>query len=115
MTSRFAKTPEPPYYSVIFTSKMSEDDKGYEAMATKMFELALEQPGCLGVESARDASGVGITVSYWKDEESIGAWKAHSQHLAAQKTGINRWYEHYELRVAKIERAYSGPDGRDLS
>jgi len=115
MTSRFAKTPEPPYYSVIFTNQLSNEDAGYEAMGKKMFELALEQPGCLGVESTRDASGVGITVSYWLDEQSISAWKAQSEHLAAQKMGIDRWYEHYELRVAKVERAYSGPKGRELS
>lgn len=114
MNNQFAKTPEPPYYAVIFTNQLSStDDAGYEQMGKQMFELAHEQPGCLGVESARDTAGVGITVSYWKDETSIMAWKAQSQHIAAQNMGIERWYEHYELRVAKIERAYSGPDGRD--
>jgi len=115
MKNRFANTPEPPYYSVIFTNQLSNNDTGYEAMGIKMFELALEQPGCLGVESTRDEAGVGITVSYWKDEKSISEWKAQSQHLAAQQAGIDRWYEHYELRVAKVERAYSGPEGRKLS
>lgn len=114
MNSRFAKTPEPPYYAVIFTNQLSDNDAGYEAMGAKMFELALEQPGCLGVESTRDTLGVGMTVSYWKDEESIKKWKADSQHLAAQTAGIDRWYEHYELRVAKVERAYSGPEGREI-
>lgn len=109
---RFARTPEPPYYAVIFTSLLSEMDAGYQAMGEKMFELALDQPGCLGVETARDTSGLGITVSYWKDEASIVAWKAHSEHVAAQKLGIKRWYSHYELRVAKVERDYSGPEGR---
>lgn len=80
-----------------------------------MFELAHDQPGCLGVESTRDASGVGITVSYWTDEVSIRKWKAQSEHLAAQRLGIERWYEHYELRVARVDRAYSGPEGRSLS
>lgn len=115
MNSRFASTPKPPYYAVIFTNQLSDNDAGYENMGAKMFELALEQPGCLGVESTRDVPGVGITVSYWVDEESIRKWKAESQHMAAQKAGIERWYEHYELRVAKVERAYSGPEGRELS
>ena len=78
-----------------------------------MFELALEQPGCFGAESTRDADGLGITVSYWKDEASIAAWKAQAKHLVAQKMGIEQWYAHYELRVAKVERAYSGPEGRE--
>jgi heme-degrading monooxygenase HmoA len=109
----FATTPEPPYYAVIFTNQRSvTDDSGYAAMADAMTELALQQPGNLGAESARGADGLGITVSYWQDEASIKAWKAVASHLAAQKLGRERWYDHYELRVAKVERAYSGPVGR---
>lgn len=108
----FATTPEPPYYAVIFTSTRTAGDHGYAAMADAMAELALQQPGNLGAESARSADGLGITVSYWQDEASIKAWKAVASHLAAQKLGKERWYDHYELRVAKVERAYSGPEGR---
>ncbi|SDL77662.1 antibiotic biosynthesis monooxygenase family protein [Maricaulis salignorans] len=113
-SGRFATTPEPPYYAVIFTSLLAENDEGYGAMADAMYALALEQPGCLSAESARDADRVGITVSYWRDEESIAAWKGLARHLVAQKVGIERWYTHYELRVAKVERAYSGPEGRSV-
>ena len=112
MNERFAKTPGPSYYAVIFTNQLNENDEGYEAMDDRMFKMALEQPGCIGAESTRDASGLGITVSYWKDEASISEWKANARHLVAQNMGIERWYSHYELRVAKIERAYSGPAGR---
>ena len=105
----FAKTPEPPYYAVIFTSQRTEGDRGYEAMAQAMFDLALKQPGCLGAESVRDVSGLGITVAYFTDEPAIHAWKQNSEHLVAQRLGKERWYSHYELRVAKVERAYSGP------
>ena len=112
MPDGFAKTPEPPYYAVIFTSKRTEGDHGYEAMAQAMFDLALKQPGCLGAETARGADGVGITVAYFTDDASIKNWKQDAQHLVAQKLGKERWYSHYELRVAKVERAYVGPDGR---
>jgi len=81
-------------------------------MGEKMFDLALEQPGCYGAESARDDSNFGITVSYWKDEKSIATWKENAKHLVAQNLGIERWYSHYEIRIAKVERAYSGPQGR---
>ncbi|WP_324752383.1 antibiotic biosynthesis monooxygenase [Roseovarius sp. Pro17] len=114
MNERFAKTPAPPYYAVIFTSLLSQKDAGYAAMGDAMFDLALKQPGCLGAESARDSERLGITVSYWRDEDSIRAWKAQAQHLVAQKYGIDKWYTHYELRIAKVERAYSGPEGRSL-
>ncbi|MEL6666661.1 MAG: antibiotic biosynthesis monooxygenase [Pseudomonadota bacterium] len=112
--SGFANTPEPPYYAVIFTSTLGDDDNGYDAMGQAMVDLAEHQPGFLGIETTRGADGLGMTVSYWKDEASIQAWKAQSQHMLAQKNGIERWYSHYELRVAKIERAYSGPDGRSV-
>jgi len=84
-------------------------DKGYAAMAAAMFDLEREQPGCLGAESARGPDGFGITVAYFRDEASILAWKENTRHMAAQKLGKERWYAHYELRIAKVERAYGGP------
>jgi heme-degrading monooxygenase HmoA len=113
MPEGFADTPEPPYYAVIFTSQRSdEDEPGYERMADAMFELALQQPGCLGAESVRGANGLGLTVAYFTDETAIRGWRENVRHLAAQKLGKERWYAHYALRVAKVERAYSGPEGR---
>jgi len=108
----FAVTPEPPYYAVIFTAQRKEADAAYDAMAQAMFELAAKQPGCLGAEHARDATGLGITVAYFTDEAAIRAWKKNAEHLAAQRLGIERWYSRYHIRVAKVERAYSGPQGR---
>jgi heme-degrading monooxygenase HmoA len=107
--SKFAKTPEPPYYVVIFSSQRAEGDNGYTQMAERMVELAAQQPGFLGVESVRDADGFGITVSYWGSAEAMAAWKGNAGHLAAQKMGKQKWYGHYELRVAKVERAYAKP------
>lgn len=103
-----ARTPQPPYYAVIFTSLRTEGDNGYGAMAQHMEELAARQPGYLGVESARE--GLGITVSYWKDLESIRAWKANVEHAAAQKAGYSTWYADYKTRVAKVERDYGLED-----
>ena len=100
-----AKTPEPPYYAVIFTSLRTAVDDGYGAMATRMLELAAIQPGFLGVESARD--GVGITVSYWTDLESIRNWKNHAEHQEAQRLGHQKWYAAFKTRIAKVERDYA--------
>ena len=102
----FAQTPAPPYYAVIFTSQRTEGDEGYGDMADRMVELAAEQPGFLGVESARGAGGFGITVSYWESTQAIANWKANTKHRIAQETGKARWYADYQLRVAKVERAY---------
>jgi heme-degrading monooxygenase HmoA len=105
----FARTPDPPYFAVIFTSRRTAVDEGYGAVADRMVELASRQPGFLGVESARGTDGVGITVSYWASEADIAAWKANSEHRIAQIAGNKKWYEHFEVRVAKVERAYPKP------
>ncbi len=102
----FARTPEPPYYVVIFTSRRTAADAGYGETARRMLELAAAQPGFLGVESVRDGDGQGITVSYWASAEAIAAWKANIEHRVAQDEGRHTWYEHYEVRVARVERAY---------
>jgi heme-degrading monooxygenase HmoA len=105
----FASTPQPPYYAVIFTSRRTAVVEGYDAVADRMVELARLQPGFLGEESARGADGLGITVSYWESEAAIAAWKSHAEHRIAQNNGRARWYEHFETRVARVERANRGP------
>jgi heme-degrading monooxygenase HmoA len=98
-----AKTPEPPYYAVIFASQRTESDNGYGTMSDKMIELASKQKGFLGVESARDEE-LGITVSYWDSLESIKAWKDNAAHKIAQNKGKTEWYKNFSLRVCKVER-----------
>lgn len=101
-----AETPAPPYVAVIFTSVRTDGDHGYAAMASAMERLAREQPGYLGIEAARE--GVGITVSYWRDEASAKAWKEVGAHLVAQRRGRESWYRDYRVRVAHVSRDY-GP------
>lgn len=100
-----ARTPEPPYWAVIFTNVRTNVDEGYGAMAEAMLDLAARQPGYLGVEHARDETS--ITISYWSDLDSIAAWKADVKHLAAQKAGREKWYARYVTRIARVERDYS--------
>ncbi|WP_318512985.1 antibiotic biosynthesis monooxygenase family protein [Photobacterium leiognathi] len=99
-----ANTPKPPYYAVIFTSVRTAGDNGYGEAANRMIELAEQQPGYLGAESARE--DVGITVSYWADLESIKNWKANTEHREAQKNGRKLWYESFKVRISKVERDY---------
>ena len=106
MTASFAKLPDPPYYSVIFSSLRTAGDSGYAQMADHMGELAADQAGFLGVETVRGADGFGITVSYWTSLEAIAAWRSHAEHRIAQEKGKTLWYEHYELRIACVERAH---------
>lgn len=99
-----ASTGSTPYYAVIFTSIRSSVDQGYAKMADAMLDAAAQQPGFLGVESAREE--IGITVSYWDSLESIAAWKQDAAHQVAQKLGREQWYETFKTRICKVERDY---------
>lgn len=105
-TSALVADLPPGCLAVIFSSiRTPDDDAGYGAAADRMVELAATMPGYLGVESARGADGLGITVSYWRDEESVRHWQRHAEHLEAQRSGRDRWYAGFELRICRVERA----------
>ncbi|QQX77691.1 MULTISPECIES: antibiotic biosynthesis monooxygenase family protein [Aequorivita] len=93
-----------PYYAVIFTSRQTKNIEGYSEMSDLMETLAKQQPGFLGMESARNE--VGITVSYWQNLENIKNWKANLDHLTAQQKGRKQWYSYYKVRICKVEREY---------
>lgn len=98
-----AKTPNPPYYAVIFTSLRTDGDNGYGATAQQMLALASQQPGFLGFESAR--AELGISVSYWESLAAIAAWKGHAEHSLAQ-SHAREWYSAFRVRVCRVEREY---------
>jgi heme-degrading monooxygenase HmoA len=99
-----AQTPETPYYAVIFSSLRREGDRGYAFTSDRMMELAMQQKGFLGVEHARES--LGITVSYWKDLESIKAWREHAEHTLARDKGRQEWYSAFKVRIARVELDY---------
>ncbi|MGQ8336298.1 antibiotic biosynthesis monooxygenase family protein [Sunxiuqinia sp. A32] len=100
----FANTPKPPYYAVIFSSVRSKDDNGYNDMSDQIEALVKQQPGYLGMESARNE--IGITVCYWKDMESIINWSKDLKHQEAKHKGKAFWYESYKVRISKVEMEY---------
>lgn len=103
------KTPSPPYYAVIFSIvRAPVDEAGHNAMAESMVALAMQQDGFLGFEySPETPEGFSLSVSYWRDDESIRRWKQHAEHLIAQKLGKEKWYPAYAIKVARVDRAYS--------
>lgn len=106
-SSKFTKLPDPPYYAVIFSSQRTEGDSGYAETAERMEELVATMPGFLGAESVRGADGFGMTVAYFDTEENIRTWRNQSEHTDARSRGRSQWYSHFEVRVAKVERAYN--------
>ena len=97
-------------YAVKFSSKRTDDDNGYPEMATRLLELAEQQEGFIGLDTARDAA-LGITVSYWKLLEAIKKLKQNSEHLIAQELGKEKWYSSFHIRIAKVESEYSFKNG----
>ncbi len=97
-------TLKPPYYAVIFSTILIDNIEGYIATAKRMEELAKQQKGFLGIESARNT--IGITVSYWQTEADIIAWKNNIEHKEAKLLGKKKWYKQYQLRICKVEREY---------
>ena len=93
-----------PYFAVIFTSTQKDTIEGYAEMSEKMAALTKQQPGYLGMDSARNE--VGITVSYWESLKAIKQWKQQTDHLAAQLKGRQYWYSWYNVKVCKVEREY---------
>ncbi|KNB52638.1 antibiotic biosynthesis monooxygenase family protein [Streptomyces caatingaensis] len=102
-----ATLPEPPYYVVVFSALITKGCEDYDERAAHMLELAFEQPGFLGIDSALSGSGLGITVSYWRDDASIRAWRDQAEHAVTRAEGRERWYEKFVVHVARVERSYS--------
>lgn len=99
-----AKTTPLPYYAVIFTSRLKMEDEEYFKTAQLLEEKAKTIKGFLGFESAR--GDIGISISYWTDLAAIAEWKNDTAHQMAKQKGIRKWYEHYSVRIAKVEREY---------
>ena len=108
LMNRLAQTPKPPYYAVVFSSQRTDaDDGGYAEMSDRMFALAAQQPGYLGVEAVHSEDGLGMTVSYWESLDSIRNWRAQAEHKIAQAQGRTTWYEQYKIRICLVEKEYN--------
>ena len=99
--NKIATTPTPPYYAVIFTTIQSDERDGYDEMNARMLELAQNEKGFLGIESAHGE--IGLSVTYWASLEDIARWKNHAEHKIAQAKGFEMWYQAFATRVAKVE------------
>ncbi len=95
------KTPEPPYYAVIFSSYRTDNDDDYENTMKILSDVSKNYDDFLGMESSRD--GFGISVSYWKTYEGIMMWKKDSEHLIAKEKGKQYWYKSYAIRIARVK------------
>ena len=97
-------TPPTPYYAVIFTSILDEHDPEYFRLNDMLRQQAEKLDGFLGEDSARN--DYGISISYWKDLDSIQQWRQNADHQWAKQKGRKNFYKEYKIRIARVERKY---------
>ena len=47
-----------------------------------------------------------LSLSFWRDEKAVMAWRNVGEHRIAQNKGRNRIFDYYRLRVAHVMRDY---------
>ena len=92
-------------YVVIFRARIRAFDEEYFATAARLRDLALSQFGCLEFHAVTEGD-TEVALSYWPDEASIRAWRAHPEHQLAQQAGRTRWFQSVSVQVATVTRAY---------
>ena len=91
---------------ILFRSKLTaEAGEDYNAMNDELETLVRQNPGFVDVKSFKAEDGERLTVVWWKDKESLRAWRELPRHREAQATGRRKWYEYYKMEVATVERA----------
>ena len=95
-------------FMVAFISVLPKDAPGYSKAAEQMMSAVKQQQGFVGVYSAREFDGVGITLSYWSCLDAITQWKANKAHSAIQQKGKLEWYDWYQLQVCEVLRTADG-------
>jgi len=94
--------------AIIFVSqRAAADPEGYERAAEAMCAAAAQRPGYRGIRSARGTDGIGITISYWQEEQSALAWRDDPAHAAVREEGRRTWYDWYETIVTEVVRDYA--------
>lgn len=87
-------------------------EKGHRApyldRATALKAHLRDAPGFICVERFESLTEPGklLSLSFWKNEEALAAWRAQSAHRRAQTAGRDVHFEDYRLRVAGVIRDY---------
>lgn len=103
--------------AVIFEVFPGEDQLDpYLDMAAKMRPLAEQIDGFISVERFESLSTPGklLSLSFWRDEAALDAWRRLAAHRSAQKAGRDIMFDDYRLRVVSVLRDY-GLHDRDAA
>lgn len=87
-----------------------------EGKAPAYFDLAAELrkelegiDGFLSVErfESLNTPGKYLSLSFWRDEEAVKAWRAHAGHRMAQNLGKREFFADFRISVAEVLRDYA--------
>jgi heme-degrading monooxygenase HmoA len=96
-------------YAVIFEVEPEADSvQDYLDIAARLRPELEKIDGFISIERFKSLSQGGkiLSLSFWRDEEAIARWRRHEQHHAAQRTGRDRIFRDYRIRVAAVVRDY---------
>ena len=82
------------------------DVADYEATGARMAELASTMPGFAGLDYA-EVEGGELLVVRFESHETLAAWRAHPEHLEAQRAGRERFFAGYRIEVCDEVRSYA--------
>lgn len=99
--------------AVIFEVQPHPDKKdAYLDAAARLRPLLEHVDGFVSIERFESLSQPGklLSLSYWRDEQAVAAWRNLEAHRQAQELGRTSVFADYSLRVASVMRSYGMHD-----
>ena len=103
-------------YAVIFEVEAKPEGKSeYLEIAAALRKNLEMMDGFISIERFQSLTNEGklLSLSFWRDEEAITAWRNQKNHLHAQEKGYNQLFSSYRLRVAEVQRDYTKLDRKE--
>lgn len=86
-----------------------EHKAGYLDWAARLKAELVQMDGFISIErfqSLTDPDKV-LSISFWRDESCLAAWRNLESHRAAQKAGRGTMFRDYRIRIASVVRDYT--------
>jgi heme-degrading monooxygenase HmoA len=102
--------------AVIFEVIPNEEKKQeYLDIAASLRPELDKIPGFISIERFQSLNDPGkiLSLSFWKDEESIQQWRNLEMHRNAQSKGRQEIFKDYHLRIADVKRDYGMFDRKE--
>jgi heme-degrading monooxygenase HmoA len=92
---------------VVFRSRLNPGvDKDLEELGARMYGLASSMPGFISYREYASADGEGVAIVEFESNETLAAWRDHSEHKQAQAAGRERFFSEYRITVCDAVRDY---------